>query len=244
MKIGQLRAKLLPSKSPYPLTDTATKISRGYRDRTGVWVVVDTLSSSRVPLPFPVDMLSQFGHTRYASRHEWGTHTKKNPNPLQPFHTKTVVDSFKIVRFTIRNHRWKAENPFYPKIRENFMHANCLTLKFAEFSCRENFLFYSIFSHIDYCNALLYGLPNYQIAKLQHIQNMAAKLIFQQPKFSRVTPLLAQLHWLPVEQRIIFKILILTFKGVHKSAPGYICDMFLVKSPTHSCRSCTSIADI
>ena len=101
-----------------------------------------------------------------------------------------------------------------------------------------------IFSHIDYCNALLHGLPKNQINKLQRIQNMAAKLIFRQPKFSHVTPLFTELHWLPVEYRIKFKILILTFKGVHKVAPGYICDMFVVKSFNYSSRSSSSIADI
>ena len=101
-----------------------------------------------------------------------------------------------------------------------------------------------IFSHIDYCNALLYDLPQYQIKKLQRIQNMAAKLIFQQPKFSHNTPLLTQLHWLPVEYRIKFKLLMLTFKGVHKTAPQYICDMFVVRSNRYASRSSTSIQDI
>ncbi len=101
-----------------------------------------------------------------------------------------------------------------------------------------------IFSHIDYCNGLLYGLPKYQIQKLQRIQNMAAKLVFQQPKFSHVTPLLTQLHWLPVEYRIQFKLLMLTFKGLHGLAPEYICSMFVVKGDRYSYRSSTSISDI
>ncbi len=49
-----------------------------------------------------------------------------------------------------------------------------------------------IFSHIDYCNALLYNVADYQIAKLRRIQNMAARLILRQPKFSHVTPLLIE----------------------------------------------------
>ncbi len=101
-----------------------------------------------------------------------------------------------------------------------------------------------IFSHIDYCNALLYGLPQYQIKKLQRIQNMAARLVFQQPKFSHVTPLFTELHWLRVEDRIKFKLLVLTFKGVHKMAPSYICDMFQQRSNKYSSRSSTSIEKI
>ena len=60
-----------------------------------------------------------------------------------------------------------------------------------------------IFSHIDYCNGLLYDLPKYQITKLQRIQNMAARLVFKLPKFTHVTPLMVELHWLPVSYRII-----------------------------------------
>ncbi len=101
-----------------------------------------------------------------------------------------------------------------------------------------------IFSHIDYCNALLHEVPDYQIAKLQRIQNMAAKLIFRQPKFSHVSPLLTELHWLPVKYRINFKLHILTFKGIHQLAPEYICNMFIVKSNRYSYRSSTAIEDI
>ncbi len=91
---------------------------------------------------------------------------------------------------------------------------------------------------IDYC------IPKYQLQKLQRIQNMAAKLVFRQPKFSHVTPLLTQLHWLPVEYRIEFKLLILTFKGLHGLAPEYIQNMFVVKTDVYSYRSSTSIEDI
>ncbi len=68
-----------------------------------------------------------------------------------------------------------------------------------------------LFSHMDYCNGLLYDLPDYQIAKLQRIQNMAARLVFKLPKFSHVTPLMVELHWLPVSYRIKFKLLLYVF---------------------------------
>ncbi len=56
---------------------------------------------------------------------------------------KSGLILLKMVRFSIRNHRWKAEDLSYLKICENFMHANCLWPKFAKFSCREFFMFYS-----------------------------------------------------------------------------------------------------
>ena len=73
---------------------------------------------------------------------------------------------------------------------------------------------------------------------------MAAKLICRQPKFSHITPLLIELHWLPVEQRIQFKVLTLTFKGLYKLAPAYISNLFVVKPNKYSHRSSTSIQDI
>ncbi len=78
---------------------------------------------------------------------------------------------------------------------------------------------------------------------MQRFQNMAARLLLKQPKFCHMTPLLTDLHWLPVEYRIQYKVLLLTFKGIQGTAPAYIYDMFTV-STSRSSRPCTSIYDI
>ena len=57
-------------------------------------------------------------------------------------------------------------------------------------------------SKMDNCNALLFGTHKYVIQRLQRAQNHAARVVVQQPKSSHVTPILRQLHWLPVLQRI------------------------------------------
>ena len=51
-----------------------------------------------------------------------------------------------------------------------------------------------ISSHLDYCNALLFGLPKYQLDRLQKVQNAAARVIFQISKFDHITPALIDLH--------------------------------------------------
>ena len=78
---------------------------------------------------------------------------------------------------------------------------------------------------LDNGNALLYGLPKYLIAKLQVVLNCAAHLILCKQKYDHATPLLTQLHWLPVSQRIIFKILLLTFKLLNGIAPTYLIEL-------------------
>ena len=71
-----------------------------------------------------------------------------------------------------------------------------------------------IIGRIDYCNSLLFGLPSVHLLKLQRLQNAAARLISNVPRYSHITPVLRSLHWLPVKFRIDFKILLFTFKAI------------------------------
>ena len=91
-----------------------------------------------------------------------------------------------------------------------------------------------ITSRLDYCNGLLYGAPEYQIKKLQRVMNASARLVYCAPKYCHVTPLLRELHWLPVRLRVDFKILLVTFKILHSVAPSYLKDLVSVL-PVYYC---------
>ena len=93
-------------------------------------------------------------------------------------------------------------------------------------------------SRVDYCNSLLYGLPASQLNKVQRVLNTAARLVCCAPRFSHITPLMHELHWLPLKQRILFKILLFAFKASHGIVPTYIQNLISLKSQgTYNLRS-------
>ena len=100
-------------------------------------------------------------------------------------------------------------------------------------------------SHLDYCNALLFALPKYQLDRLQKVQNAAARVIFQIAKFDHITPALIDLHWLPVTFRVQFKLLLFVYKSLHSQSPSYIKDL-LSLTPATNCalRSSAKISSV
>ena len=94
-----------------------------------------------------------------------------------------------------------------------------------------------ITSKLDSANSLLYGLPTFLIDRLQNVQNAAARIITRTKKYDHIKPVPKQLHWLPVNQRINYKILLLTYKALNGQAPSYITKLLEPYTPARNLRS-------
>ncbi|KAF7246017.1 putative RNA-directed DNA polymerase from transposon BS [Varanus komodoensis] len=93
-----------------------------------------------------------------------------------------------------------------------FLENDCLaTVTHALVTCR-----------LDFCNALCVGLPLKTVQILQLVQNRAARLLTGTGHCSHITPVLRQLHWLPIEVRAQFKVLVMTYKALNGMGPGYL----------------------
>ena len=86
--------------------------------------------------------------------------------------------------------------------------------KYLTKECTETLIHAFISSRLDYCNSLLFGVPECHLHKSQRVQNVAARLIFQESRICHITPLLKSLHWLPVKYRIVFKMILIAFKAI------------------------------
>lgn len=114
--------------------------------------------------------------------------------------------------------------------------------KFVSPDLLESLIHSFITSKLDYCNSLLYGVPDFDLIKLQRIQNAAARLVTNSDRFCHITPVLRDLHWLPIKLRIQYKILLITFKALHNLAPTYVQELVTLKPSTkYSLRSDNSL---
>lgn len=92
-------------------------------------------------------------------------------------------------------------------------------------------------TRLDYCNTLYLGISESLVTRLQYVQNAAAKFLTNTRKRDHITPVLINLHWLPVKFRIQYKVLTFVFKALHNQAPTYINDMLIPYQSQRQLRS-------
>ena len=95
-------------------------------------------------------------------------------------------------------------------------------------------------SRLDYCNSLINNIAKHDLSKLQRVQNCLARVILRAPRFSPSLPLLKQLHWLPVNYRIKFKLCTLTFRALAIHQPPYLASLLHFSNIPRQLRSSTS----
>ena len=103
--------------------------------------------------------------------------------------------------------------------------------KYLDQNSTERLVHALISSRLDCNNCLLYGLPSCDIVPLQRIQNAAARLVSLTRRYDHISPVLRKLHWLPIRHRILFKLLLLTYKAKHGLAPKYITELISNYAP-------------
>ena len=80
-------------------------------------------------------------------------------------------------------------------------------------------------SRLDYCNSLFLSLTDFELRRLQLVQNSLCRVVTRSSKYSHITPQLKKLHWLPVKYRIQFKIGLITYKILNQGQPVYLREL-------------------
>jgi len=93
---------------------------------------------------------------------------------------------------------------------------------------------------LDYCNSLLHGTSQRNLDRLQRVQNSLARVVAHAPRRSSATDLRRQLHWLPIRQRVSFKLGTITFRAVHTGTPTYLACELHRHQPLRALRSGTA----
>ena len=106
--------------------------------------------------------------------------------------------------------------------------------KHISFRHCETSIYAFVTSKMDHYNILLSDLKQDQVRKLQYVQNSAARLLTGTRKHEHITPVLRDLHWLPVHKRICFKILLMTFKCLNQLAPSHPSDLLIHCRPSRT----------
>ena len=95
-------------------------------------------------------------------------------------------------------------------------------------------------TRFDYANSILLGAPRYNISKLQRAQNVLARVVIRSHRRTSTNALLHKLHWLPIEDRFIFKLALLTYNTLLIGSPSYLSTLLTIYRPPRTLRSSNS----
>jgi hypothetical protein len=101
--------------------------------------------------------------------------------------------------------------------------------EFLTFSVLVQLVSSLVLSRLDYCNSLFVGLPETELSRLQAVMNNAARMIFRRSKRHHISPMLIQLHWLPVKYRAQYKVATLAFQKFNNALPKYLSDLLRIE---------------
>src|SRR5664279_5702372 len=153
-----------------------------------------------------------------------------NNKTIQPSSVVRYLGVLLDRELTLRQHVGKIASICYYHIQR--LRKIC---RYAGRDIAKQLMFAFVLSRLDYCNGILAGLPKSTLSTLQHVQNAAARLVLNLRPREHITEALRQLHWLPIEQRIQFKLCLLMHTIQHGRCPNYIAQTVKATS-THSSR--------
>ena len=151
-------------------------------------------------------------------------HIKIGESSISPSETVRNLGVIMDSNYTMVSHINHKVQESFLKIRELSYYRRYLTDESSKTAVHAY-----VTSRLDYCNSLLYGLPKELSKKLQSVMNTAAWLVTRTRKFDHITPVLHDLHWLPIESRSKFKILLLVYKCLYGLAPSYLSKRLSLK---------------
>ena len=150
-------------------------------------------------------------------------HFTIGPDIIEPVETVRDLGLYLDTTMSMRRHITQLTSTYFGVLRQIRSIRRCLTSR-----ARTMLVTCFVFARLDYCNAVFAGLPRCDLDRLQSIQNAAVRLIAGARKFDHVTPLLQTRHWLPVEQRVVFKLCVMMYKTVNCMAPSYLHDYVIL----------------
>ena len=98
-------------------------------------------------------------------------------------------------------------------------------------------------SWLDYYNSLFRSLSKASLHRLQSIQNCVARIVTNSCRYTHITPILRQLHWLPVQFRSEFKLATLVYKFIHTGFPKYFAPHLTTYNSTYNTRHSQSVVN-